>query len=311
MEPHPNVGHWDDGEPFRIDRGELQGLRWRLGPQLGTTDVGLSRYRLGPGERAMPAHVHADEEELMYVVRGTGVVWLDGATHELRAGDCVAFLANGAAHTFVAGPDGIEVLIFGEGSRTHMTYLPRPQAWWMGPRWIPADGPNPFALEDAQGPMELPETTPRPGTVRNIDEVPCEEKRDGRYAWQMHDLGRGTGSVTSGLRHDRLPAGAWTCPNHWHTAEEELFVVLEGGGEVELGTTRYPLAAGDVVARPPGTGEEHALVAGPDGMTYLAYGTRRTHDICHYPRTGKVNLGGGLLFRVVPVDYMDGEDQLP
>ena len=46
---------------------------------------------------------------------------------------------------------------------------------------------------------------------------------------------------------------------------------------------------------------------GAGGMTYLAYGTRRAHDVCFYPRTRKLNFGGGVIFRIVPVDYMDGE----
>ena len=308
MDPHPNIGHWDDAPPRRIDRGALQGERWRLGPLVGTAEAGLSRYRLGPGERAMPVHVHADEEELFFVLAGSGLAWLDGSTHEVRAGDGITHRANGEAHTLVGGPDGLDVLAFAEGSRTRMTYLPRAGAWWMGPRWLPADGPNPFELEAAAGPLELPAPSPRPASIRNLDELPLEAETHGRYGWHMHDLGRGTGSVTSGLRHDRLEEGQWTCPPHWHTAEEELFVVLEGQGEVELGTTRYPVRAGSLVGRPPGSGEEHALVGGPGGMTYLAYGTRRPHDVCHYPRTNKVNFGGGAIFRITPVDYYDGEE---
>lgn len=308
MERHPNLAHWDDAPPYRIDRGELQGERRRLGQLVGTQDVGLSRYLLGPGERAMPAHVHADEEELCFVLAGDGLAWLDGATHPIRAGDVVVHRANAEAHTWIAGPEGIDVLIFGEGSRTNMTYLPRANAWWMGPRWMPADGPNPFVLEAAAGPLELPvEPGPRPPCVKNVDELPLEAEQHGRCAWHMHDLGRGAGSVTSGLRHDRIEEGQWTSPLHWHSAEEELFVVLEGAGEIELGTTRHPLRAGSIVARPPGSGEEHALVAGPGGMTYLVYGTRRPHDVCFYPRSQKVGFGPGAIFRLQPLDYWDGE----
>jgi uncharacterized cupin superfamily protein len=308
MEPHANVGHWDDVEPFVIDRGELQGRRWRLGAAVGTAEVGLSRYLLGPGERAMPAHVHADEEELFFVLAGSGMSWQDGRTHAIRAGDVVVHRANAEAHTWIAGPDGIDVLAYGEGSRTRITWLPRANAWWLGPRWIPADGPNPFALEAAAGPLELPETpSPRPATIKNVGELPLEVEVHGRYAWHMRDLGRGAGSVTSGLRHDHLKAGQWTCPPHWHSAEEELFVVLEGTGEVELGTQRYPLRAGSIVARPPGTGVEHALVGGPSGMTYLAYGTRRPYDVAHFPRTRKISFAGGRTVRVEDVGYWDGE----
>ncbi len=308
MDTHANLGHWDDAVPYVIDRGELQGTRRRLGPLVATAAVGLSRYELEPGQRAMPAHVHADEEELFFVLAGGGLSWQDGRTHELRAGDVVVHRAGAEAHTWVAGPEGIDVLAYGEGSRTHITWLPRAKAWWIGPRWMPADGPNPFVLEAAAGPLELPDApSPRPATIKNVDELPLEAEVHGRYAWHMRDLGRGAGSVTTGLRHDRLEEGQWTCPPHWHTAEEELFVVLDGVGEVELGTQRFALRPGSIVARPPGTGVEHALVGGPGGMTYLAYGTRVPGDVCFYPRTQKVNFGGGMIFRMQPVDYFDGE----
>jgi hypothetical protein len=41
-------------------------------------------------------------------------------------------------------------------------------------------------------------------------------------------------------------------------------------------------------------------------MTYLVYGTRVPGDLVHYPRSGKIKLGG-LFVRVEPVDYWDGE----
>ena len=48
---------------------------------------------------------------------------------------------------------------------------------------------------------------------------------------------------------------------------------------------------------------------GPDGLTFLAYGTREPNDICYYPRSGKVFLGGvGVIGRIEQLDYWDGED---
>ena len=307
MDSHPNVGHWDDVEPFVIDRGELRGERRRLGPAVGCAGIGCSRYVQAPGERAMPVHQHADEEELFFVLGGSGFSWQDGRVHAVGKGDAMLHLAGAEAHTLVAGDEGIDVLAFGSGSATNMTWLPRARAWWMGPRWLPSDGPSPFALEAAAGPLELPGASPRPATVVNLDAVALEQETRGRYGWSVRDLGNAAGAVRAGLKHDRLEPGQWTCPPHWHSAEEELFLVLDGTGEVELGTVRHPLRPGSVVARPPGSGEEHALVGGPEGMTYLAYGTRVASDVCFYPRTHKVNFGRGMIFRLQPVDYWDGE----
>lgn len=309
MDSHPNLGHWDDAAPVIIDRGELQGTRHRLGRLVGTAEIGLSRYVLGPGERAMPAHVHADEEELFYVLGGDGLSWQDGVAHPVRAGDLICHRAGAEAHTLVAGPRGIEALAFGSGSPTHLTWLPRAQAWWLGPRWLP-EGPSPFELEIAAGPLELPApaaAADRPDTVVNLADVEAEAFAHGPFEGLDTDLGRAAGSVLSGLRHDVLPPGRVSCPPHWHTGEEELFVVLAGSGEAEVGPALFPVRAGSLVARPPGTGVEHALHAGPEGLTYLAYGTRRSDEIVHYPRSGKLGLGGGVFVRAEVVGYWDGE----
>lgn len=307
MDRHPNIVSWDDVAAARIDRGPLQGRRRRIGPAVGCAEVGLSLYELDAGQRPMPVHVHADEEELCLVLSGDGSVLLGDEAFAVGAGDGICFRAGGPAHALVAGDAGMTYLLFGEGSRTGMTYLPRVHAWWMGPHWLPADGPDPFRLEAAAGPLALPALgARRPACLRHLDALAPEVDRQGPYAWDMRDIGRGTGSQTSGLRHDRLPAGASTCPAHLHHAEEELFVVLDGSGVVELGDDTFGLRPHDVVARPPATGVAHVLTAGPQGMTYLAYGTRRPHDIAYFPRTQKLSTHG-LVFRVQPVDYMDGE----
>ena len=73
---------------------------------------------------------------------------------------------------------------------------------------------------------------------------------------------------------------------HCHSEEEEIFVILEGEGTLELwpspvragtGAERedIPVRAGHVVARPPGTRVSHCFRAGPNGMTMLIYGTRK------------------------------------
>jgi uncharacterized cupin superfamily protein len=63
-----------------------------------------------------------------------------------------------------------------------------------------------------------------------------------------------------------------------------------------------------VFARPPGSRVAHSIVAGDDGVTYLAYGTREPDDIAYYPRSNKVYFRGvGLMTRLEQLEYDDGE----
>jgi uncharacterized cupin superfamily protein len=305
----PNILHLDDVEPLDLARGPLAGHRQRLGAAAGAARAGLSRYVLGPGERPMPVHVHADEEELFYVVAGAGVSWQDGRTWRVQAGDLLVHLPGGAAHAIVAGDEGMEVLAFGAGSDTGMTWLPRAQAWWMGPRWLPDDGPSPFAKEVEAGPLERPEPEagPPPASAR-LAEVPEKATDRPGYRERWRDLGRAAGSVACGVKHCVLEAGQLSSPPHWHSGEEEAFLVLAGGGEVLLDEVPHPVRPGSLIWCPPDTGVGHALRAGPDGMTYLAFGTRVAGEFVFYPRSGKVNLGHRLIFRPELLDYFDGEE---
>ena len=306
---HPNITHFDAVEPIVIDRGPLRGRRYRLGAAAGLRRTGLSRYVLGPGERAMPVHVHADEEEIFHVLAGSGLSWQDGRTYAIGAGDTILHLHRAEAHTLVAGEGGLDVLAFGSGSDTGMTWLPRARSWWMGPHWLPADEANPFQREADAGPLELPEPgAERPTTIRGLDEVPEETSERGAYRERWRRVSHACGSEAAGLNRGVLAPESMTCPLHWHSAEDECFVILEGEGEMQLGDERHPVGAGTVVARPADSGVGHKLCSGPSGLTYLVYGTRVPGDYCYYPDSRKLGFGGGALFRVEPVDYWDGEE---
>jgi uncharacterized cupin superfamily protein len=304
------VTHWDDVEPVAIERTHLRGTRWKLGAAAGAEGVGLSRYRLAAGERAMPVHVHADEEELFFVLDGEGLSWQDGRTYVVRAGDCILHRAGAETHTIVGAGDGLDVLAFGGGSPTGLTWLPRARAWWNGPHWLPHDGPNPFAAEDAAGPLELGEPeAQRPATIVALAELPEHELAHGDVSAMRRDPGNALQSKTIGLGHLVVAPGALSAPPHCHSAEEELFVVIEGSGALLLGDDEeHPVRAGSVVARPPGTGVAHAFRAGDDGLTLLAFGTREHNDIAFYPRASKVALRGiRARFIVERVEYWENE----
>jgi uncharacterized cupin superfamily protein len=159
------------------------------------------------------------------------------------------------------------------------------------------------------GPVERSEPGERPANVVHVLDLPAAV--EDRPGWELTQrlVGRHFGAVTTGMSHLQLAPGAKSFPFHCHSAEEELFVVLDGAGTLRLGDERHALRAGHVVSRPAGTRIAHQFSAGEDGMTVLAYSTIDPNDIAFYPDSNKVKLRGlGVTVRVEPVDYWDGED---
>lgn len=307
MSPHEHIVHVDAVEAVERESGELRSRRRMLGAAAGATSIGVSRWEIAPGMRSTPAHVHADEEEIFYVLGGSGLSWQDGRTYEIGPGDCLVHRADGEAHTLLAGDDGLDVLAFAEGSRTNITWLPRAGVFWLGARWVPADGPHPFKAELAAGPIERPAPeAARPASIVHRDDVEPQTDDSAGYEGVERRMSRAAGAQRSGLRHVVLEPGSLSCPPHVHFAEEECFYVLEGDGRVWVGDERVDVRAGSFVLRPPAQAA-HALEAGPDGLTYLAYGQNVDHEVVWYPRSNKLNVGG-LLFRVELLDYLDGEE---
>lgn len=54
---------------------------------------------------------------------------------------------------------------------------------------------------------------------------------------------------------------------HYHARSEEIYLILEGGGAVEVDGDLCDVAAGDAILIPPGTW--HELAAGPEGARLL------------------------------------------
>jgi uncharacterized cupin superfamily protein len=174
----------------------------------------------------------------------------------------------------------------------------------------PADGtPLQHVREAELGPPDLGHPGTRPKTIVNLADVRPERVERPRVARVRRNLGRAAGSRRTGLQHVVVDPGRWATPQHCHSLEEEIFVILGGAGVLVLGGEETPVGPGHVVARPAGTGLDHAFRAETE-LTFLAYGTREPGDICFYPRSQKIAFWGvDVIARVQRIeDYWEGED---
>ncbi len=296
------IVNFSDGPAREVAVGHIKGI-WRdLGRAVGTRTIGLRRIEIAEGCFSTPAHEHGADEEIFFVLAGEGLLWQDGDTCAVAARDVIVHRPKRGPHTLRAGAGGLDVLVFGQRLDAALTALPRAGVAWSFPRWLElGQGEGPFASEATVGPPECPEPGPeRPANVVALDDVPAILGGRARRA------GQAAGAVASGLNHVVLAPGGQGAPVHCHSLEEELFVVLDGGGILELWgrgaqqPQEHALQPGDVVSRPAGTGVAHSLRPGAEGVTYLAYGTRESNDMCFYPQTGRVSLRGLGIALVAP-----------
>jgi uncharacterized cupin superfamily protein len=305
--------HWDDVEAVQDEEGHFAAT-WRfLGRAGGAKDYTVNRIDIVPNRWSTPAHV--EDEEIFYVLRGSGLSWQDDAVYQVREGDCIVHRAGKEAHTLRAGDDGLDVLVFGRhGSDGHAT-LPRAGVTWLGRSWVQSGlGGHPWEQEIAAGEPDVGEPGDRPKNIVNIDTLEPDNEGDRAVATEA-------GAEKAGMHHRTLAPGIAAVPAHCHSAEEEIFVMLDGAATLELIPSprlvdsgveeeAHELRAGHVVCRPPGTRISHFFRGGDEGAVMLVYGTRDPNDIAYYPRSNKINFRGvGLIARLDSLQYSDGEQE--
>jgi uncharacterized cupin superfamily protein len=310
------IAHFDQAPAREHELGHIKGRWTMLGLAAGCVKAGVQRIQIPAGGWSTPAHEHGREEEIFYVLDGRGLSWQDGEVAEIGAGDCIVYLARGGAHTLHA-LEPLDVLAFGERIDDESVGFPRLGMSYVGSRLVESvpgqvnGAPRQHIGESEIGPPPLPDAlrSARPPTIVNAGDVEAARVERPRVARTRRDLGRAAGSLSTGLQHVEVAPGKYSTAQHCHSVEEEIFVILGGDGVLVLGEEETAVGPGHVVSRPAGTGVAHVFRAGAGGLTYLAYGTRDSADVCYYPRSNKIAIRGlGLVARLERLDYWDGED---
>lgn len=134
-------------------------------------------------------------------------------------------------------------------------------------------------------------------------------------------LGRQAGAERLGASLYELPAGQASFPYHWHGANEELLIVLQGRPTLRTPAGMRELAAGEVVAFRTGPSGAHQVLnrsAAP--VRFLVVSEMIAPEVSGYPDTGKVGAftrppGSApdpdrifeFFQRADAVDYLEGE----
>jgi uncharacterized cupin superfamily protein len=149
--------------------------------------------------------------------------------------------------------------------------------------------------------------------IRNVDELALErQQREPLYDTRCAGVSDGTAATKLGAGYDVLAPGKRSCPYHYHLAQEEMFVILEGSGSLRVAGQMLPVRAGDVIFVPPGPAYPHQFVNTSDALLrYLSISTQERPEICVYPDSGKTaayDNGVRLIGRAeTGLDYWDGE----
>jgi len=130
-------------------------------------------------------------------------------------------------------------------------------------------------------------------------------------------LAPGTAARKLGISVDTVAPGKRSCPYHFHHAQEELFIVIEGEGTLRVAGEMLPVRTGDVVFIPPGPDYPHQFInTSLQPIKYLSVSTRETPEVCEYPDSGKyfatARSADGEAFEAIQrasarLDYWDGE----
>ena len=157
----------------------------------------------------------------------------------------------------------------------------------------------------------------------NLGEVEFTDvEENGFYTSRRAQFSAAIGARKLGYNLTELPPGSAQCPFHSHRAEEEMFLILEGEGELRFGEQRYRIRKHDVIACPTGgSATAHQIInTGSATLRYLSLSTMADVEVCEYPDSNKLGVFAGgadaprlrkLIRSESEVDYYDRESTDP
>lgn len=256
----------------RFSENFIKSVSANFSKHFGLKKLGIHHVSLPPGCRTSYPHAESSEEEFVYVVSGTPVLWLNGEVYALKAGCAVGFPAGtGICHSILNNSDeDVSLLVLGERTKSENKFIypinrdlreSYSKDWWH-------DGP-PQNIGTHNG-------LPQPGgSARPFSETSCvvsasDILRQATFSYP-EDVAKETfgdgvrltdllGLKALGIWHERLAPRKRSSWPHSHKLEEEFAFILSGQPQIWLNGYLYQAKPGDGVFFAPGTNIAHTII---------------------------------------------------
>lgn len=298
---------WSDVPRFAIRYRHL--TRAVLGDEYR---IGVAIEELGPGKQSSPAHYHIFEEEHLYILDGSATLRLGAERYAMKPGDYACFPAGQrAGHCLVNESDALcryvvvgeknpnEVAVYTDSNKVLVRALGRTildlgaqRNYWAGEETgLPPGAKLPEESIDIAAPAHPAPKPPIASADVEIEQTSIGTKFGGA-AQHLTFAAMGPGYRVGMLIESPAP-GRRLAPLHYHMAEEEHALMLEGEATLLLGDECHPMKAGDYVCFPAGRRIGHSILnSGQGPCRYLMIGARDANDVCVYPHSNKMAVNG-------------------
>ncbi|MBN2544819.1 MAG: cupin domain-containing protein, partial [Spirochaetes bacterium] len=152
--------------------------------------------------------------------------------------------------------------------------------------------------------------------IFNLNELKFKSKKRKLKYYNMNSsklTSKDLGSEKLFFDVKELLPGQLSYPYHFHSDNEEVFIILEGEATLRQNNKKRKVKKGDLIFFPNRLKGAHQLFNHTDQMVrYLDLTTNFGNDICCYPDSKKINAGSGNIFKIEDkVDYFAGEEEKP
>jgi uncharacterized cupin superfamily protein len=129
------------------------------------------------------------------------------------------------------------------------------------------------------------------------------------YHGAVLELAQQLGSKKLGFHLEIIDPKNFSCPYHWHTEEEEMFLVLEGEAIVRCNGNFRKVGPGDLIFYETGPQTVHNMYNHTDKpFRFLAISNVSENDACFYPDSKKQTSPNGILQNGEIVKYFKDEE---